>query len=496
MADEGAVRCRFCYDEVRTGPGDAEKQAVAPCACKGSVEYVHVACLQRWRATALLSGATGEGSAQAIARAFKCNICGEEYDRAKVPVPKQEELLRLCAGKPGAVAAALVGPGALLVAAGRMGALQLSDEVPVWLRALLKKRIEFWAGAAVLITEQQANVASDGSDAVDGLNLASALVDVADSDSDDDAPRWNLTDAVGDSPLASWRRRNGVEQNDTQERDDACGAATAPDSDELAAMQRIVYLRGGPVAPRTTCALVPFEAWRVVLATAREAHENCRRMPLQVPLERSDGNADDAIGKLRWDVGATSEDAHDEDGEDESFGDGCFEDLVDLIGRTCVDPRNPELRAFSLDRHSPFVLFNGWCGDDAANPPAPSLSDEADAASYRVAHHAIAQHRKWCPPGAFEAAVAGHEVLVFKGFCRWSYHQLLGEVARGDWGVARARLGLDAEAWHGDGLPRAHLPSPGASAGAGAMRARARRLHASLASSGRLVALLPGGAPA
>ena len=57
-------QCRICHSTEREDP---TKKLIRPCLCTGSVLYVHVECLNAWRAT------SNEAS-------YKCSVCGYNYD--------------------------------------------------------------------------------------------------------------------------------------------------------------------------------------------------------------------------------------------------------------------------------------------------------------------------------------------------------------------------------------------------------------------------------
>lgn len=495
---EGEVlSCRFCFEDISPLEESPDAASCAPCACAGTLQLVHVKCLQRWRAAAILGGAGNSGTDAARKRAVYCNVCKQKYN---APPPTQEELLALCRGETGAAAAALLGVGALIVAAGRLGGLSVPANVPVWFQALLKKRMEFWANAVVLLYAEEPGQGSDGSDSILGVNLASGFLRTAEneSDSEEDEDGSSATtsyDGVGDSPLASWRRgRRQDTANDDNEGEartyfnDGGGTATRTC---LGACRRLVYLQGGPVMPRTSSALVPFAAFRAVLAAARKAHAEDRQVPTQVRVEHGvSGVSENVIyGSLIWgddrDLPDTSS-LGDAGGDDELDDEAVLVALADLVGIESEDPSRPGLRCHAIDRHSPFLLHGGRCGDARHAPPTPPLhaSDEA------IARAAIV-HKSRVPPGAWEAAIDGHEVLVFKGFCRWSTHQLLAEMERGDWGISRARATVDEQheqpPWWGDGLPRSHLHRNEEAVGVVAMHRRAHDLHKIVSASGRPV---------
>ncbi|KAJ3987756.1 hypothetical protein F5890DRAFT_1495529 [Lentinula detonsa] len=67
MADnEDQKQCRICLDGV-----DAEQELgrlIRPCLCRGTISYIHVKCLQRWR-----------NSSQNQSAFFRCGMCGYSY---------------------------------------------------------------------------------------------------------------------------------------------------------------------------------------------------------------------------------------------------------------------------------------------------------------------------------------------------------------------------------------------------------------------------------
>lgn len=62
--NEDARVCRICL----SSEAEVEGQLVAPCKCRGSMKYVHSACLRTWRRQSFLSRG-----------ADVCNVCGEAY---------------------------------------------------------------------------------------------------------------------------------------------------------------------------------------------------------------------------------------------------------------------------------------------------------------------------------------------------------------------------------------------------------------------------------
>ncbi|KAH6917487.1 hypothetical protein BKA70DRAFT_1252320 [Coprinopsis sp. MPI-PUGE-AT-0042] len=71
--DTGERQCRICLDgtnaEIELG------RLISPCLCKGSIRYVHVRCLERWRKTSVSQGAF-----------FACPQCHYQYRFARTQV--------------------------------------------------------------------------------------------------------------------------------------------------------------------------------------------------------------------------------------------------------------------------------------------------------------------------------------------------------------------------------------------------------------------------
>ena len=65
-AEEGEKRCRLCYGGEEDGP------LVQPCACNGSMKWIHQHCLERWRRTSTRDDA-----------AYCCGECRDYYHDGK-----------------------------------------------------------------------------------------------------------------------------------------------------------------------------------------------------------------------------------------------------------------------------------------------------------------------------------------------------------------------------------------------------------------------------
>ena len=57
--------CRICY-----GHDDPQDPLIAPCACRGTLEFVHASCLRGWLKTTAANGAS----------CHTCSLCGSEHN--------------------------------------------------------------------------------------------------------------------------------------------------------------------------------------------------------------------------------------------------------------------------------------------------------------------------------------------------------------------------------------------------------------------------------
>jgi len=73
QGDLSSTLCRICLLE---GPGE-DDPLIAPCACKGSIEYVHLGCLRHWIRGRLNLSDTSIGSY--FYRALPCELCKAIY---------------------------------------------------------------------------------------------------------------------------------------------------------------------------------------------------------------------------------------------------------------------------------------------------------------------------------------------------------------------------------------------------------------------------------
>ena len=76
----GEPQCRFCLDDTET----PDNPLISPCACAGSVRYVHHLCLRRW-------------TAARPATAHLCPICKSLYTLEVLPAGNTVFFLNNCA---------------------------------------------------------------------------------------------------------------------------------------------------------------------------------------------------------------------------------------------------------------------------------------------------------------------------------------------------------------------------------------------------------------
>eukprot|EP00743_Colponemidia_sp_Colp-15_P006148 GILK01006608.1.p1 GENE.GILK01006608.1~~GILK01006608.1.p1 ORF type:complete len:365 (-),score=16.38 GILK01006608.1:441-1466(-) len=76
--------CRICFE----GESDSASPLIAPCACRGTQEFVHTECLQHWRRTVFrqMSEHSAFDGPVSDWRAHFCCVCKEKYN---IPAPSE-----------------------------------------------------------------------------------------------------------------------------------------------------------------------------------------------------------------------------------------------------------------------------------------------------------------------------------------------------------------------------------------------------------------------
>merc|ERR1719343_1636076 len=86
---------------------------VSPCACKGTGEFVHVACLRQWQKSVVLTQPTHPKYQTQIDEI--CNICETPFKDAYKPASRRDVIMQYLKGDDGPEIADLVRVGNLLV---------------------------------------------------------------------------------------------------------------------------------------------------------------------------------------------------------------------------------------------------------------------------------------------------------------------------------------------------------------------------------------------
>jgi len=99
--DEEAI-CRYCLDGLESGP------LLSPCNCRGGQKYVHLSCLRQWQRMVLVSQPTHPDFYGDDARHQMCNVCKGTFS---CPPPTRHELMESFTGPE---IAALIEPGCII----------------------------------------------------------------------------------------------------------------------------------------------------------------------------------------------------------------------------------------------------------------------------------------------------------------------------------------------------------------------------------------------
>lgn len=139
--DDDEKICRYCFDGEEGGP------LIAPCECKGGQRWVHLECLRRWQRMVLVSQPTHPMFHGDELRHQACSICKTEFTCAP---PTRHELMTSFTGPE---IAALIDVGCV-IAAGEEFSAKLDSQLrsmPVAFRAA--SSYEHWLNSAYLITD-------------------------------------------------------------------------------------------------------------------------------------------------------------------------------------------------------------------------------------------------------------------------------------------------------------------------------------------------------
>eukprot|EP01062_Namystynia_karyoxenos_P062600 TRINITY_DN55495_c0_g1_i1.p1 TRINITY_DN55495_c0_g1~~TRINITY_DN55495_c0_g1_i1.p1 ORF type:complete len:721 (+),score=187.74 TRINITY_DN55495_c0_g1_i1:78-2240(+) len=139
--------CRYCFDEEEEGA-----ELVAPCDCKGGSQWCHVECLRRWQRSVLIEQPTHPLYYADDQRQSVCQVCAKEFS---IPPLSRAELMRSFSGPE---LAALVRPGCLIVSTPHSSATseRLVQAVPH-----MRESLVHWI-RGVFITLRSADGSDDG----------------------------------------------------------------------------------------------------------------------------------------------------------------------------------------------------------------------------------------------------------------------------------------------------------------------------------------------
>lgn len=141
--DDEDRMCRYCFD------GEDEGELISPCACKGGQKWVHLECLRRWQRMVLVSQPTHPMFHGDDLRQQTCNVCKQPYT---CEPPTRHDLMRSFTG---VEIASLVDVGCV-IAAGEEFSVELEEQLtsmPPSLRHA--SSYEHWCRSAYVITGVQ-----------------------------------------------------------------------------------------------------------------------------------------------------------------------------------------------------------------------------------------------------------------------------------------------------------------------------------------------------
>ncbi|CAD7975021.1 unnamed protein product [Amoebophrya sp. A25] len=183
-------RCRYCLD--------SEGELVSPCACRGSSQWVHLACLRQWQKSVLLTQSTHPKYQTRIDAI--CNICDKPFIGRFKPRDRASQVLEFA----GEEMARSLKQGRLLVSSEKESR---EGQESIEANPELRVHLEHWIFAVFLILNQ-VNASSTAGEERDSGVLAVNLV----MRCKNNRPPGKVTNtlpgyrATQSSPLNSWER--------------------------------------------------------------------------------------------------------------------------------------------------------------------------------------------------------------------------------------------------------------------------------------------------
>ena len=74
--DEEQPTCRFCFEPAKP---DEDDPLLSPCACRGGQAFIHASCLLRWRRMVVVNAPTHPAYWNEDTRHNVCNVCASEF---------------------------------------------------------------------------------------------------------------------------------------------------------------------------------------------------------------------------------------------------------------------------------------------------------------------------------------------------------------------------------------------------------------------------------
>ncbi|KAF0695292.1 Aste57867_13888 [Aphanomyces stellatus] len=140
--DDSAPLCRYCFGDESDGP------LISPCNCSGGQKHVHLECLRRWQRMVLVSQPTHPAFYTDDKRHHICNVCLAQYT---CPPPTRTELMESFTGPE---IAALIDEGRLIAASPGFSDMLAADrnETDSRLRRRGSDSYDYWFHGVYLIT--------------------------------------------------------------------------------------------------------------------------------------------------------------------------------------------------------------------------------------------------------------------------------------------------------------------------------------------------------
>lgn len=140
-SEEDERLCRFCFE------GEEEGELVSPCRCTGGQKWIHLKCLRAWQRTVLVSQPVHPDLYDNDTRQRVCNVCKAEFT---TPPPTRQELL---ASFTGPELAALIEEGCVIGSADDFSR-ELQRQVAVFPEAVRESVVcRNWIRGVFLITK-------------------------------------------------------------------------------------------------------------------------------------------------------------------------------------------------------------------------------------------------------------------------------------------------------------------------------------------------------